>query len=89
MNTALGIILITLVVMVALWVTIFGTAGAMLARHAGSSRSLGIFLGASLGPIGLIILLIRSRRSHQPQILSDSMVGITIQTSSGTMDIGI
>lgn len=89
MNTALGIILITLVVMVTLWVTIFGTAGAMLARHAGFSRSLGIFLGASLGPIGLIILLIRSRRSHQPQILSDSIVAIPIPTSGGATDIGI
>ena len=89
MNTALGIILITLVTVVFLWVTIFGTAGAMLARHAGSSRSLGIFVGASLGPLGLIILLIRSRRSRQPHILSEATTSNTTQTSIRDTDEGI
>ena len=64
-STAIGIILTTLLALVIIWVAIFGTAGAMLAKHAGLSRPQGLCLGASLGPIGLIVLLIRRRRNGQ------------------------
>jgi len=62
MTTAISAILITLVILVTIWVIIFGTAGAMMSRHTRHSGPLGFFLGAVLGPIGLLIIWLQSRR---------------------------
>jgi len=64
MKTAIGTILITLTVLVALWVMVFGTAGAMLSRHSPLSRPIGFLLGSLLGPLGLLIIWLRGRRHH-------------------------
>ena len=63
MKTAIGAVLITLLVLVTLWILVFGTAGAMLSKHSRFSSPVGFLLGALLGPIGLLVIWLRRHSS--------------------------
>src|SRR3712207_4747604 len=50
---------------VIVWVAIFGGLGALLARARGGSAVSGLTLGATLGPLGWVIVLWRTRGTHR------------------------
>ena len=62
LNVVIGII----VLIVAVWIAIFGGIGALLARSRGGSGTVGLAWGALLGPIGWLIVLWVTRRSARP-----------------------
>lgn len=55
MNAVLDFIVWLLVLVVAVWIGIFGAAGALVARMRDGSALIGFLWGALLGPIGVVI----------------------------------
>jgi O-antigen/teichoic acid export membrane protein len=64
MKTAIDIFLVVLLLLVAVWVVIFGTGGALLARGSRIAPAMGILIGVALGPFGLIWLYWRRREAR-------------------------
>jgi hypothetical protein len=59
LNVVIGII----VLIVAVWIAIFGGVGALLSRSRGGSGTAGLAWGTLLGPVGWLIVLWVTRRS--------------------------
>lgn len=57
-----GTVVEIIVLVVLVWVAIFGTGGALIARDRGGSSAMGFLLGSIAGPIGWIILWLGSGR---------------------------
>ena len=63
MTSSLDAALLVLFLIVGAWTAIFGSAGVVLAPAAGVARTLGLVIGALLGPIGIGWLMCRGRRA--------------------------
>jgi len=68
MNSVFSAVLTTLLVLVVLWIMIFGTAGWLLAKQRMFSQPAGFLLGVFTGPFGLCFIFWKSRRIRPIQI---------------------
>lgn len=59
MRTIISIFASILILVVFVWVAVFGGIGTLLAPRRGRTRIRGFLLGVLLGPVGWIMLLIR------------------------------
>lgn len=77
MNSVFSAVLTTLLILVVLWILIFGTAGWLLAKKQNFSLSGGFLLGVFTGPFGLCFILWKGRHtrfSHELNSLPSSQV---------------
>jgi hypothetical protein len=72
-NAAVGV----LVLIVMTWVIIFGGIGAVLSRSRAGSAATGLAWGALLGPIGWIVIWVRTRGGGRP-VTAGEWVGDTL-----------
>jgi len=56
MGTIMGAIISVLLLIVAVWIAVFGGVGALFARSRGGSAPMGLAWGAALGPIGWLAI---------------------------------
>ncbi len=59
MSTALSILAVVLLLVVGVWLAVFGGIGAILAPRRGRTAVNGFLWGALLGPIGWVVVLVR------------------------------
>ncbi len=59
MSTALSIATVVLLLIVGVWLAVFGGIGAILAPRCGRTAVNGFLWGALLGPIGWVVMLVR------------------------------
>lgn len=63
METALSVFIVIIVMIVAVWIAIFGGVGALLSRSRGSSGVAGFAWGTLLGPFGWLAIFWVTRSS--------------------------
>jgi uncharacterized membrane protein YqjE len=63
MTRVIDIIIFALFMLVGIWVLTFGSLGFTISHRARFSRIVGVLVGVALGPIGIIWMLIRTRRT--------------------------
>ena len=73
MTTVFSALLITLLILVVMWVGVFGSAGRILTRHSSLSGAHGFLIGSIFGPLGLCFILWRNR-THRPFPASNTNV---------------
>jgi len=56
MGTIMGTLISVVLLIVAVWVAIFGGVGALLARSRGGSGPMGLAWGTALGPVGWLVI---------------------------------
>ena len=56
MGTIFGAVISILLLIVVVWVSIFGGIGALFARSRGGSAPMGLAWGTALGPIGWLVI---------------------------------
>lgn len=59
MSTTLSVLAVVLLLIVAVWVAVFGGIGSILAPRRGRTAVSGFLWGALLGPIGWAVVLVR------------------------------
>jgi len=59
MSTALSVLAVVLLLVVGVWLAVFGGIGAILAPRRGRTAVNGFLWGALLGPIGWVVVLVR------------------------------
>lgn len=64
METALGVFVSILLLIVATWIAIFGGIGALLSRSRGGSVPAGLAWGTGLGPLGWLAILWTTRKDR-------------------------
>lgn len=67
MRSALAILLALTLMVVAVWVFAFGFASALIARAQKTNARSAFLTGALLGPVGLLIVATRGRRTVRPR----------------------
>jgi len=80
-TTVLTALLLAIMALATLWVGTFGAAGAAIAAHRGHDRIRGFFVGAFLGPIGLIWMSSRKR-----SLTTDAPAPTTSAASTPALD---
>ena len=70
MNSVFSAVLTTLLILVVLWIMIFGTAGWLLAKRREFSQPAGFLLGVFTGPFGLCFIFWKSRHRQTQQGVS-------------------
>jgi len=67
MRSALSILLALTLMVVAVWVFAFGFASALIARAQKTNARSAFLAGALFGPVGLLIVATRGRRTVRPR----------------------
>lgn len=68
MKTAIDVLALFLVLIVAVWALGFGSVGSVVARRRGLRRAHGFMVGAVFGPVGLTWLLWRGRQRRSRRL---------------------
>jgi len=82
MITVFSTLLLVILAIAAIWIAVFGTAGASIAAKQHDERLKGFVIGALLGPAGILWLSIRrSRMGVHPTAVPTSPFPTTAQQS--------
>jgi len=63
--------------LMAMWVVLWGILGAVISSVRGTDLLIGVSHGASLGPFGIVMLLLDRKSSEMKKSNSEKIVGIT------------
>ena len=93
MSTALSILAVVLLLIVGVWLAVFGGIGALLAPRRGRTAVNGFLLGALLGPIGWAVVLLRPRavirgRNRQSGVGGADVDAVSISPTRADIDGG-
>ena len=63
--------------LMAMWVVLWGILGAVISSVRGTDLLIGVSPGASLGPFGIVMLLLDRKSNEMKKSNSEKIVGIT------------
>ena len=63
--------------LMAMWVVLWGILGAVISSVRGTDLLIGVSHGASLGPFGIVMLLLDRKSNEMKKSNSEKIVGIT------------
>ena len=63
--------------LMAMWVVLWGILGAVISSVRGTDLLIGVSHGTSLGPFGILMLLLDKKNSDKKKPNSEKVVGIT------------
>ncbi len=63
--------------LMAMWVVLWGILGAVISSVRGTDLLIGVSHGTSLGPFGILMLLLDKKNSDKKKSNSEKVVGIT------------
>lgn len=63
--------------LMAMWVVLWGILGAVISSVRGTDLLIGVSHGASLGPFGIVMLLLDRQSNEMKKSNSEKIVGIT------------
>lgn len=63
--------------LMAMWVVLWGILGAVISSVRGTDLLIGVSHGASLGPFGIVMLLLDRQSNEMKKSHSEKIVGIT------------
>ena len=63
--------------LMAMWVVLWGILGAVISSARGTDLLIGVSHGASLGPFGIVMLLLDRKSNEMKKSISEKIVGIT------------
>ena len=63
--------------LMAMWVVLWGILGAVISSVKGTDLLIGVSHGASLGPFGIVMLLLDRKSNEMKKSNSEKIVGIT------------
>ena len=63
--------------LMAMWVVLWGILGAVISSGRGTDLLIGVSHGASLGPFGIVMLLLDRKSNEMRKSNSEKIVGIT------------
>lgn len=63
--------------LMAMWVVLWGILGAVISSVRGTDLLIGVSHGASLGPFGIVMLLLDRKSNEMRKSNSEKIVGIT------------
>lgn len=63
--------------LMAMWVVLWGILGAVISSARGTDLLIGVSHGASLGPFGIVMLLLDRKSNEMKKSNSEKIVGIT------------